>query len=463
MSESFVITRADGEERAISGYMYAAPNPNAKQYRASAKKLPAKVDLRQYMTAVENQGRANSCTANAVAGAYEYLAKRHTGNDYDVSRLFIYYNARALYDEENIEDRGSYISLAIEGLKQYGACSEATWDYDTERVNEAPDEGAYNEAANFIVEDMEVLPVDLNAWKACLADGYPIIFGIMLFSSFDKQRKKGMVPMPTPKETQRGQHGAHAMLCVGYSDKDKVFIVRNSWGEEWGDRGYCYIPYDYMVNPKFNLGDCWRIRQLENVDFDETTWSDDDESVLEDYDSELANMSDEDYNDFLDEMGDVALEYRIGLLFLHAANADNEISEQEFDEIAAYMDQTLEKLGSDLKSGKVLRYCKKSLDDQDLLEETIAIFRDYLSSEMLAKMLNDLKEVIGTDGLSEDERNFLDHLMSVWQTGEGGENEGEDKDGEESEEENDDEDGGDDDNGEDEGEDGDEDEEEDEK
>jgi len=435
MSESFVITRADGVERKISGYMYAAPNPNTKQYQASAKKLPAKVDLRQYMTAVENQGAASSCTANAVAGAYEYLAKRHTGNDYDVSRLFIYYNARALKDEENIQDSGSYISLAIEGLKQYGACSEATWDYILENVNEAPEEQAYEEAANFVVEDMEVVPVHLNAWKACLADGYPIIFGMLLFGSFDKQRKKGVVPMPTPKETQRGQHGAHAMLCVGYSDKDRVFIVRNSWGEEWGDNGYCYIPYDYIVNPKYNLGDCWRIRQLENVDFDQSTWSDDDESVLGDYDSELANMSDEDYTEFLDAMGDIPLEYRIGLLFLHAANADNEISEDELEALSAYMDQTLDKLGSEFEAGKVLKYCMKSLDDEDLLKETIQIFSDYLSSEMLGKMLNDLQTVIGADEISEDEQQFLNTLTSVWQLGDSQESEEEENDSDDDEDE----------------------------
>ncbi len=434
MSESFVITRADGVERKISGYIYAAPNPNTKQYQASAKKLPAKVDLRQYMTAVENQGAASSCTANAVAGAYEYLAKRHTGNDYDVSRLFIYYNARALKEEENIQDSGSYISLAIEGLKQYGACAEATWDYILENVNEAPAEQAYEEAANFVVEDMEVVPVDLNAWKACLADGYPIIFGMLLFGSFDKQRKKGVVPMPTPKETQRGQHGAHAMLGVGYSDKDRVFIVRNSWGEEWGDKGYCYVPYDYIVNPKYNLGDCWRIRQLENVDFDQSTWSDDDESVLGDYDSELSNMSDDDYNEFLDAMGDIPLEYRIGILFLHAADADNEISQDELEALAAYMDQTLDKIGSEMEAGKVLKYCMKSLDDEELLNETVQIFSDYLSSEMLAKMLNDLQTVIGADGVSEEEKNFLNHLMSVWQLGESQESEEDDKDADDKEE-----------------------------
>lgn len=377
------------------------------------------MDLRPFMTTVENQGPLNSCAANAVAGAYEYLAKRHTDSDYDVSRLFIYYNARALYDQEKIEDRGSVISLAIEGLRQYGACSEDTWSYDASWVNELPNDEAYDEAGNFLVEDMEVVPVNLNAWRSCLAEGYPIIFGMLLFGSFDKQRKKGMVPLPTPTETQRGQHGAHAMLCVGYSDKDRVFIVRNSWGDEWGDKGYCYIPYDYLMNPKYNLGDCWRIKQLENVDFDQTAWSDTDESVLGDYDSELANMSDDDYQAFLDEMGDVPLEYRIGLLFLHAANADSEISEEEYDEISGYMEETLDKLGSDLSARKVLKYCVKSLDDQELLDETIDIFGNYLSSEMLAKMLNDLESVIGTDGLSEHENDFLDNLTSIWQLGEG--------------------------------------------
>lgn len=112
-----------------------------------------------------------------------------------------------------------------------GACSENTWPYEIDKYSEQPPEEAYEEAANFVVEDMQLVPVSLDAWKQALAEGHPIIFGLSLFNSFDAQRKPGLVPAPTPSEVSRESHSGHAMLCVGYSDPDKVFIVRNSWGK----------------------------------------------------------------------------------------------------------------------------------------------------------------------------------------------------------------------------------------
>jgi hypothetical protein len=428
MSKPFVLSKADGSQRALSGYMFAAPGADAKKYGGSVKNLPRRVDLRPQMTPVENQGRTNSCVANAVAGAYEYLAKRHLGDDsYDVSRMFIYYNARYLGGRENVKDQGSYIGKAIQGLKDYGACSEVTWPFAEEEVNAIPPDEAYDEAAQFLVEDMELVPVDMNAWKSCLAEGYPIIFGIRLYKSFDQQRKKGLVPMPTSSEATRGEHGGHAMLAVGYSDQDRVFIVRNSWGEHWGENGYCYIPYDYLMNPKYNLGDSWRIKQLENLDFDQSTWSEDEESLLPDYDNELANMSDEHFQEMIDAMGDFPLEYRLGQLFLTAAGSDAEISDEELEGITQYMEDALEKLGSDLSAKKVLRHAVNSLGNEDLLAETVVLFNQFLSNEMLARIFIDLQEVIGVDELSEEEGAFLYHLMEIWQLSEDEEDDGEDE------------------------------------
>src|SRR5262245_15791820 len=242
-SKKHVIERADGTTRKLHGYKYAARPDGAKDYEpGKIESLPAKVDLRPQMTDVENQGQLNSCVANAVAGAYEYLAKRHLGDaSYDVSRLFVYYNARKREGAEQ-EDEGSMISDAVDSLKESGACSENTWPYDEQAVSEEPAPEAYDEASRFLVESSEMVPTDLDAWKHALAEGYPIIFGCLLFNSFDAQRK-GKIPMPSAREAGREEHGGHAMLCVGYSDPDRVFIVRNSWGPDWGDKGYCYMPY----------------------------------------------------------------------------------------------------------------------------------------------------------------------------------------------------------------------------
>ncbi len=261
-----IVKTPDGGQIKLGTYRPDKKNRNDKTYKSShsTDDLPSSVDLRPYMTPVENQGNSNSCTANAMAGAYEYLAKRLKGTAHDVSRLFIYYNAREL-DGAIDADEGTYLRSCIKVLKKYGTCAEATWPFDLERIFEPPHENAYTEATNFLIEDAYRVDVNLDAMRQCLADGYPFTFGLHLFSSFQKAGSKGLVPMPEPESEQHD--GGHAMLCVGYSDNDKVFIVRNSWGEGWGDRGYCYIPYDYMTNPDLN-GDLWAIRHVADVDVD---------------------------------------------------------------------------------------------------------------------------------------------------------------------------------------------------
>jgi len=261
-----VVKTPDGGQIKLGSYRPDKKNPNDKTYKSSRSTddLPSKVDLRPYMTPVENQGNSNSCTANAMAGAYEYLAKRVKGSTHDVSRLFIYYNARDL-DGAPDSDEGTYLRSCVKVLKKYGTCAETTWPFDLHRIFEPPHEHAYTEATNFLIEDAYRVKVELDAMRQCLADGYPFTFGLDLFSSFQKAGSKGLVPMPDPASEQHD--GGHAMLCVGYSDADKVFIVRNSWGEGWGDEGYCYIPYNYMTNPDLN-GDLWAIRHVADADID---------------------------------------------------------------------------------------------------------------------------------------------------------------------------------------------------
>jgi C1A family cysteine protease len=277
----------------------------------STESLPQKVDLRKFLTSVEMQ-IGNSCVANAMAGAYEYLAKRELGDAADVSRLYIYYNARYL-DGTQDEDSGSYMQRAIEGLIEYGACSEEMWPNDENSINAEPHTDAYNQGAAFRVVEKEYIDTELDLWRETLAEGYPIAFALNTFDSFDEAcNNKGRVPMPKASDNVRETHGWHAMLCVGYSDIDRVFIVRNSWSEEWGDKGYCYIPYDYMIHPDYNSHDSWIIKAVENLDYSEGVVVDDEESMF--YNSDYLIFKDfyvytEQSEEFSDELEELILEY----------------------------------------------------------------------------------------------------------------------------------------------------------
>ncbi len=264
------------------GYRFVKAAPDAAVYRSSRRfDLPPKVDLRPLMTPVENQGNLNSCTANAIAGAYEYLLKKHLSRPLDVSRLFIYYNAR-WRDGSQHEDEGSVIQYGMESLKKYGACPENVWPYRETAVLQKPPKTTYGEAARFKALDMQRVELDLDQWKKALAEGFPIVFGCALFDSFDDCTDNGgVVPMPKPKEVKRGDHSLHAMLCVGYSDVDQVFVVRNSWGSDWGVKGYCYMPYDYLMSETFNGGDCWILRSAAAVPNPQETWVLDEGSLIE--------------------------------------------------------------------------------------------------------------------------------------------------------------------------------------
>ena len=255
-----------------SGYNVEVGNLRRSPYDASdsayatdqfaADEMPPFVDLRPYLTAVEDQGELSSCTANALAGAYEYLQKRIIDLDGRVSRLFIYYNEREVLGQTG-RDEGACLKDGIASLRKYGAPRESVWPYDKQILRDRPSQEAYDEGSGHRIDEAQSVAVDLFAMRHCLAEGYPFVFGIQIYKSFESGGDHGRIPIPSSGEQCCG---GHAMLCVGYSDQDQMFVVRNSWGPTWGDQGHCYIPYEYFTNTQMN-GDLWTIRRAHNLDF----------------------------------------------------------------------------------------------------------------------------------------------------------------------------------------------------
>jgi C1A family cysteine protease len=222
-------------------------------------KLPSSVDLRPDCSPVEDQGNLGSCTGNALAGAVEFLEKKNHVPFVDVSRLFIYYNERVIEHSVN-EDAGAMIRDGIKTLVKQGVCSEKKWPYVISKFAKKPNAACYKEALNHQALAYARIQT-LDEMRACLAEGYPFVFGFTVYESFESQQvaKTGAVPMPKPKEKMLG---GHAVLGVGYNDAQKRFLVRNSWGTDWGMKGYFTMPYDYVADRNLS-DDFWTIRRQE--------------------------------------------------------------------------------------------------------------------------------------------------------------------------------------------------------
>ena len=231
--------------------------------------LPPMVDLRPYCSPIEDQKNLGSCTAHALAGAYEFLELKELkqpgivaseitpGFFSPISRLFVYYNERLIEGTIN-EDSGAMLRDGIKALATYGVCKESLCPYIENQFKVKPTDNAYNEAINHKISSYMRL-TSLYDFKHCLADGYPFVFGISVYESFesDQVAKTGVIPMPQENEECLG---GHAVCAVGYSDDKKAFIVRNSWSTNWGFSGHFFLPYAYITNP--NLAeDFWTLRK----------------------------------------------------------------------------------------------------------------------------------------------------------------------------------------------------------
>ena len=150
----------------------------------------------------------------------------------------------------------------IKTLAKQGACTEKLWPYDISQFTKKPPDACYQEALNYLITSYQRIDT-VDEMRSCLADGFPFVFGFTVYESFESQdvAKSGVVNIPGPNEKMMG---GHAVLGVGYDDFQKRFIVRNSWGDDWGMKGFFTIPYDYLANRNLS-DDFWTIRAGEGM------------------------------------------------------------------------------------------------------------------------------------------------------------------------------------------------------
>jgi C1A family cysteine protease len=231
--------------------------------------LPFKVDLRPFCSPVFDQGQYGSGTSQSLAGHLEFLElkeireKTAAPEEFDpstfipFSRLFIYWNERDIEGTTD-QDAGAQIRDGIKSLAQWGDCKEGDWSYLPQNVFTKPTDAAYQVAANHKIATYMRLE-SLDDVKHCLSEGFPVSFGFTVFESFESPEvaNTGIVPVPNPNEECEG---GHAVLAVGYDDEQQRLIVRNSWGPTWGDKGYFYLPYEFVTNSDLS-DDYWTIRR----------------------------------------------------------------------------------------------------------------------------------------------------------------------------------------------------------
>lgn len=249
--------------------------------------LSASVDLRQWCSPIENQGSLGSCTAQAGVGLIEYYERKAFGKHIDASRLFLYKVTRNLLGWN--WDYGAYMRTTMGAMALFGVPPEKYWPY-TDRKNPGPSgEHTFNDeppaflysfAHNyqalryFRLDPSGTTPATLlQRIKAYLAAKLPVFFGFTVYASIGQAGSSGHIPLPCPGEGVRGGHG---VVAVGYDDAKTIrnstcgttsngaFMIKNSWGTGWGDKGYGWLPYDYVT--KGLAQDWWTLFKMEYTD-----------------------------------------------------------------------------------------------------------------------------------------------------------------------------------------------------
>jgi len=243
--------------------------------KKNAKALPASVDLRKYCSPIEDQGQLGSCTAHAGISMVEYFERRAFGKHIDASRLFLYKVTRELLGFSG--DDGAYLRDTMKALVLFGVPPEKYWPYNVDRFNDEPSNFCFSYAQNYQSIDYYRLDppkattgVVLANVKTSLAGNLPAMFGFSVYSSMPSTGDgKGEIPYPANGDSLAG---GHAVLAVGYDDQKKIgshkgaLLIRNSWGADWGDHGYGWLPYAYIEDGLAD--DFWTLIKAEFVDSD---------------------------------------------------------------------------------------------------------------------------------------------------------------------------------------------------
>lgn len=201
----------------------------------------------------------HNCTAHGITEALRFNIIKGNKPDVALSRLQLYFDERKV-EGTTRDDAGAEIRDGVKCAATIGVGPETDWPYDITKFKIRPPAQCYTDAKAHEALVYERVAVDLIALKTALASGFPVIIGISVYESFESEEvaKTGIVPMPGEYEEIIG---GHCLCCFGYDDAKQAFLVRNSWGDSWGDKGNCWIPYNFLGSEQFG-SDYWIVKSV---------------------------------------------------------------------------------------------------------------------------------------------------------------------------------------------------------
>jgi C1A family cysteine protease len=213
--------------------------------------LPSSSSLQSHCKVVYDQGQLGSCTANAFCGAHCILQDIKQGSvSFRPSRLYFYYKEREI--EHTVKsDSGAEVTDGESYVQKHGICSETSWPYDIKQYKVTPPSSCDHEAKDHKISSYRTIPINdqlLTNIKQSIVNQVPVLIAISVYESFDSNETAQTGLVTIPKSSEKCE-GGHEMCLVGYDDSTKLFTVLNSWGTDWGQKGFCHIPYDYLMNP----------------------------------------------------------------------------------------------------------------------------------------------------------------------------------------------------------------------